>query len=165
MSGVGINQGLRIRIAQSNQDVEACFPLLVQLIPDLCCDTFVQKIRTQYAEGYKLVMLEVGSSVVCVAGVKVWECLSWDKIMFVDDLVTDKNHRSKGFGSIMLRWLQEWARNEGCREIHLDSGVQRHRAHEFYFRNGFKHICNHFSCSLRGVENDTRPSPSGQSRP
>ena len=44
----------------------------------------------------------------------------------------------------MLEWLRSTARAEGCSAIDLDSGVQRHRAHRFYFDQGMYIACHHF---------------------
>ena len=40
--------------------------------------------------------------------------------------------------------LREQAENAGCDAFHLDSGVQRDRAHRFYFRYGFTISSYHF---------------------
>jgi hypothetical protein len=45
----------------------------------------------------------------------------------------------------VLDWLAGVAREEGCGSLHLDSGVQRHGAHRFYFRKGMSISSYHFS--------------------
>ena len=46
-------------------------------------------------------------------------------------------HRAReGYGKLLLEWLKNRARAEGCAELHLDSGIQRKDAHRFYERNG-----------------------------
>ncbi len=37
----------------------------------------------------------------------------------------------------MISWLKSHARQLGCNQLHLDSGVQRFSAHRFYLREGF----------------------------
>jgi len=44
------------------------------------------------------------------------------------------NMASGGVGKAVIGWLEEEARGQGCTGLHLDSGVQRERAHRFYFR-------------------------------
>ncbi len=48
----------------------------------------------------------------------------------------------------MLDWLAGDAREEECGSLQLDSGVQRHEAHRFYFRKGMGISSYHFSKSL-----------------
>jgi hypothetical protein len=38
---------------------------------------------------------------------------------------------SKGYGGALFDWLVEHAREHDCDQFHLDSGVQRFRAHRF----------------------------------
>ena len=53
---------------------------------------------------------------------------------WVDDLVTDSNQRSRGVGAALLESVRLQARQIGVDDVQLDSGVQRYRAHKFYFR-------------------------------
>jgi GNAT superfamily N-acetyltransferase len=66
----------------------------------------------------------------------------------VDDLVSDQNARSKNYGKRMMDWLLAEARNNGCQELHLDSGVQRHAAHRFYLRERMDITCFHFGLKI-----------------
>lgn len=68
--------------------------------------------------------------------------------MYVDDLVTDSDARSKNYGGLMLQWLKDLARRTGCRTIELDSGTQRVDAHRFYLRERFIISSFHFRHNL-----------------
>ena len=62
-------------------------------------------------------------------------------LIYVDDLVSDQSARSRGAGRRMLAWLEDKSRTLACGVLALDSGVQRHAAHRFYFREGM-HIAS-----------------------
>jgi GNAT superfamily N-acetyltransferase len=68
--------------------------------------------------------------------------------MYVDDLISNDESRSKGHGKKLLEWLEDYARQDGCDELHLDSGVQRFDAHRFYQREGMHISCHHFAKGL-----------------
>jgi GNAT superfamily N-acetyltransferase len=75
-----------------------------------------------------------------VRGVAVWRVIqnTYEGCrLYVDDLVTDVAHRSRGIGRLLLAGLEARARQLGCDVIALDSGTQRTSAHRFYFREGF----------------------------
>ncbi len=116
-------------------------PLLTQAEP------VHRQLRTQlpqaYAERMAVVFANGGRMAVCIADgqvvcVAVWRLLekAEGSRLFVDDLVSDHSTRSKGAGRFMLRWLEEKAHALSCCALALDSGVQRHGAHRFYFREG-----------------------------
>ncbi len=105
--------------------------------------------RQQEQCGYQLAYLSDDHRVVAVAGYRIAEFLAWGKILYVDDLVTDDNVRSRGFGDELFAWLVAHAKANGCDQLHLDSGVQRFAAHRFYLRLRMSMTSHHFALDLR----------------
>ena len=140
---------MKIKLASTAAEVDKCFEVMVQLRPDLSRQQFAEQVKRQQKTGYKLAFVEVEGQVVCVAGFRFSENLSWGKFMYIDDLVTDAGQRSKGYGDALLDWLINFAETENCRELHLDSGVQRHDAHRFYLRKRLDIIAHHFAIKLK----------------
>ena len=95
-------------------------------------------------EGDGMAFLHAGESVVSVAGFRLSETLAWGRFLYVDDLVTLPDYRSKGYGSELLTWLKKYAIEAGCLQLHLDSGIQRKEAHRFYEREGMTLASFHF---------------------
>lgn len=125
------------------------YPVMSQLRSHVDGGEYLSTVRRmETADGYRLAAGFDEETVCCVAGYRVGEFLAYGKILYVDDLVTDEAARSRDFGAMMIGWLSEEARRNGCDQLHLDSGVQRHAAHRFYFREGMKIMNYHFSKSL-----------------
>ena len=138
-----------IKIVDTDIEIDNCFSVIQQLRANLARDAFVTYVRTQMDEGYKLAYMEVESKVVCVAGFRIYHNLVAGKNLYVDDLVTSEAERSKGYGEEMISWLRELARAQNCVVFHLDSGVQRHRAHKFYLNQGMDIVSYHFLQKLQ----------------
>lgn len=138
-----------IQLAAKDQEIERCFAVMRQLRPHLQAEDFVAIVRSQMAEGYQLAYLLNGDAIVCVAGFRIQRTLVAGKSLYVDDLATDDSARSHGHGAAMMAWLRQLAVAEGCGEIHLDSGVQRHRAHRFYLNRNMDIVAHHFSELLK----------------
>jgi hypothetical protein len=47
-----------------------------------------------------------------------------------------------------MDWLKREAKEHGCVQLQLDSGVQREQTHRFYFREGLTINCYHFRIDL-----------------
>ena len=135
---------MEIRIAETDKEIARCHETMSQLRPHIKKDDFLSRVRRQEKNGYKLVFIEDEGQVVSVAGFRISETLAWGKFVYVDDLITDEDQRSKGYGDKLIDWLMEYARESQCREFHLDSGVQRFSAHRFYFRKGLTISGHHF---------------------
>jgi GNAT superfamily N-acetyltransferase len=137
-----------VSIAKTDSDINACFPVLKVLRPDLEVETFLTRVRRQEAQGYIMAYLREKDRVTTVAGFRVQECLAQGRFLYLDDLVTDPAFEGRGYGNAMMDWLIERARQEGCSELHLDSGHQRHVAHRLYLNKGMKIAGHHFSLKL-----------------
>ena len=140
----------QIRVAQMDEELLRCFPVMVELRPHLKREEFVERVRRQECEGgYRVAFVEDDGEVRCVAGYRLSEGLMWGKFLYVDDLVTAARDRSRGFGEQLMAWLMEQARQAGCDEFHLDSGVQRFGAHRFYLARRMDITAHHFALKLR----------------
>ncbi|MHB0972923.1 MAG: GNAT family N-acetyltransferase [Thiobacillus sp.] len=135
---------MNIRIASTNSEIAACYPVMRELRPYITEDQFISRVRSQENAGYRLAFVQQPDGVVAVAGFRLSENLAWGRFLYVDDLVTLPTHRSKGFGTSLLSWLREFAAKEGCLQMHLDSGAQRKDAHRFYEREGMSVAGFHF---------------------
>jgi GNAT superfamily N-acetyltransferase len=136
---------MNMQIANTDPEIGACYPVMRELRPDIAEKSFVQKVRELQKYGYQLAYLEESGKPVAVAGFRVSESLAWKRYLYVDDLVTLSNERSKGHGALLIKWLAELASRQGCEQFHLDSGVQRKDAHRFYGREGFQLPSYHFA--------------------
>ena len=136
---------MEIRNLTTDEEIEATFPVMSQLRQHLDESEYLSNVRRmEESDGYRLAAGFEDSRVRCVAGYRISEFLAYGKILYVDDLVTDEDARSRDFGGRMIGFLAEEARREGYAQLHLDSGVQRHDAHRFYFREGMKISNYHF---------------------
>jgi GNAT superfamily N-acetyltransferase len=139
------DQNYSIKIAETHEEIRRCHPVMRQLRPNWGLDEFVSQVQLQIKEdSYKLAFLEEDGEVRAAAGFRLGNMLIRHKHMYVDDLVTDSRNRSRGYGRVLLGWLEQFARQNGCTRVDLDSGVQNVDAHRFYNREGFAKSSFHF---------------------
>lgn len=136
---------IAVHVADSDAELERVSGVLMELRNGLNKDELIARIKEQQRQGYQIVYAEADGVVAGVAGFIVGSKLAWGKHIYVDDLVTSEDFRSSGIGSRLIDWLKSYAREQSCKEIHLDSGVQRFAAHRFYLRHGFNIASHHFS--------------------
>ncbi|MDZ7961513.1 MAG: GNAT family N-acetyltransferase [Aulosira sp. DedQUE10] len=137
-----------ITLAKSDAEIELCFAIMQALRPHLIASDFVNRIRRQEQQGYRLAYLEDEGTIRAVAGFRISESLSWGKFLYVDDLVTQESDRSLGYGTTLFHWLLDYAKANACEQLHLDSGVQRFAAHRFYFKQRLEIKAYHFAIDL-----------------
>ena len=137
-----------IKLAETDEEIARCFPVMHQLRDHLTEENFLPQIRRMQTEGYHLAYLEDAGEVKALGGFRIFEMLARGRFMYVDDLVTNAADRSKGYGDAMLDWLAEHAKTQACEYLNLDSGVHRFGAHRFYLRKRMDIVCHHFSRKL-----------------
>jgi GNAT superfamily N-acetyltransferase len=119
-------------------------PVLRELRPHLTVASFDAIYREGWPQGLRFLAAYDGDACVGVAGWRVIASTFTIRKLYVDDLVTTEGSRSGGVGRALLGELRRRARAAGCTKLDLDSGVQRGRAHRFYFREGMTITAYHF---------------------
>ena len=97
---------------------------------------YAARLLSVFANGARMSVATEASDVRGVALWRVIENTYEGRRLYVDDLVTDEAHRSRGIGRMLLHHLERTARDLKCDVLALDSGTQRTDAHRFYFREG-----------------------------
>lgn len=137
-----------IRLAHSDEEIASTYAVMSQLRTHVAEGEYVALVRRLQETGYLLAFLRDGGQVAAAAGFKLSRSLAWGDFVYVDDLITDGGARSKGYGSALLEWVAAYAKQRGCKQLHLDSGVQRFDAHRFYLRERMDITCHHFGKAI-----------------
>ena len=140
---------IKIQIAKTDADIKKSLAVMMLIRPAFISKPkdFINTVKRQQKSGYILAFLKEDEEVKTVAGFRIIEYLFWGKSLYVDDFVTDGKSRKKGYGKKLFDWLISYAKKEGCKELHLDSGTWKERfdAHRFYHNNGLNIVALHFS--------------------
>lgn len=115
----------------------AIFSVMVQLRPHLDLQSFTAGLADVRREGGRLIGAFDGEACLGCAVFRPQFRLAYGRIVYVDDLVTDETRRSSGVGKALIAHIETEAETLDAKLVILDSGVQRERAHRFYFREGF----------------------------
>ena len=138
-----------VRKLTTEEDILAARGVMRQLRPQIPEADYLSTVRRMMqTDGYLQAAVFDGDAVVAVAGYRFMETLYAGKTLYVDDLNTDETRRSRGYGKALMDWLKREARERGCVQLQLDSGVQREQTHRFYFREGLTINCYHFRLDL-----------------
>ena len=137
-----------IFFAQSDEDIQACFPAFLALRPHLDGQDLLSRIRRQQEQGYQILAIRQNGEVCSVAGFRCAEFLAWGKILYIDDLSTLPQARRQGHASRLIDELIQLGKQLNCQALHLDSGYQRQLAHRLYLNKGFQLSSHHFSLAL-----------------
>ena len=140
---------MNIKTLKTYDEIVQSFDAFVELRPHLASkENFVDQVIDQQKEGYEIIAIEENGEVVACIGFRFLAMLAWDKILYIDDLITKEKTRGKGYGKILLDHVIQIAREHLCKEVHLDTGYTRHDAHKVYLKHGFEFNCHHLALKL-----------------
>lgn len=124
---------LSIKELQSKEEILKAFPIMKQLRTHLDEKAYLELVaEAQEKDRYKLFALFDDNKIVAVTGIKPMITLYYGRFVWVCDLVTVENLRSKGYGEKLLTHVHEWAKENNYETVALSSGLQRLDAHRFY---------------------------------
>lgn len=129
----------------TDEEIDAIYPIINQLRDHLDKETFKERYLSLYeGANYRIVALVVDEDIRGAAGFRWIENLYIGSSLYIDDLVTADAWRSKGYGGILVKHLEQVAISINANAIRLDSAIHREEAHRFYEREGFKFTSKHF---------------------
>lgn len=140
---------MEIKTAIHDADILKCWKVIYELRPHLKESEFTKTIKRIQNSGYQLVYIEENNMAIAAAGFVIGEKLHRGKHIYIDDLSTLPAYRNKGYGGLLLNWIFELAKKEECKQVHLDSGVQRFDAHRLYLKKGFNISSHHFAFIIK----------------
>ena len=104
-----------VRTAREESEVRRCWKAYKELRPHLRSEEeLVERWRVQTREGFQIVYIPDGDTVLAAAGYRILNTLAWGHILYIDDLVAIAARHKTGLGTILLQFLQEEARRLGC---------------------------------------------------
>lgn len=142
---------MSIQIANSENEIAELFDVMVKLRPHLVRSDFTRLIKhLMDTQNYWLAGYWENGRVLGAAGCRIGEWLHTGKYLEIEELVVAEEARSKGIGKRLLSWAEERAREEGCNQVRLVSGVTRADAHRFYERENMAFEARYYSKTISG---------------
>lgn len=140
---------LKIREARSDADYYIAYPIIRQLFPQLDMQTFARRVFVARATGYRMFMGEVDGTVIGVIGVVANHNLHDGFVTYIEHVVVDKKHRGRSYGSQLIKFAEDRAREEGCYLIELDTDVGAEKAAKLYEGSGYQKSGDYYFKQLR----------------
>lgn len=143
------DQRMDIREARSDADYHVAYPIIRQLFPQLDMQTYARRVFVARSTGYRMFMGEVDKQVVGVIGVIANHNLHDGFVTYIEHVVVDKKFRGNGYGSQLIEFAEERAREEGCYLIELDTDIGAERAAKLYESSGYQKSGDYYFKQLR----------------
>ncbi|MEM3823977.1 MAG: GNAT family N-acetyltransferase, partial [Candidatus Bathyarchaeia archaeon] len=88
-------------------------------------------------EEYKLFVAEEDRKIVGFSRIHFYR---WNKSAYTIELLVDSGYRRRRIGTLLLKAMEDFAREKGARVLMFDTSIDNIPALNLYLRNGFR-IC------------------------
>lgn len=129
---------LNIREARSDTDYHTAYPIIRQLFPQLDMQTYARRVFVARASGYRMFIGEVQGKAVGVIGIIPNHNIHDGFVTYIEHVVIDKEYRGHGYGSQLIAFAEDRAKEEGCYLVELDTDLGADRAEKLYEASGYK---------------------------
>jgi GNAT superfamily N-acetyltransferase len=142
---------MNIQFTTTDEQLLKCRKTILELRPHILEKEYLEKAKLLLSEGAKMIYVEEGTDAPAVSVFRVNYYFYRGKNLYIDDLATQATQRGKGYGGALLDFIVAYAKENGCENIHLDSGYQKERydAHRLYLNKGFNLTSHHFTLDLK----------------
>lgn len=131
-------QTSHIVVIKSQNDLEQVFSLMKELRPHITLQNFLDIYdQSHKTTGYEIAALKKEGVIVAIMGYRILYDYVHGKHCYIDDLVSNEQHRSKGFGAELLKYAEQFARENQCTGLRLCTGIENERGKKFYEKNGW----------------------------
>lgn len=139
-----VDHNFSIREITGKEQMLKQYSLLAQLNEKLNYADMENMLVDMLAHDYRMAGVFQEENCIGLSGYWISTKLYCGRYLEMDNVVIDKNYRSKGIGKLLCDYLEQKAVASGCRMIMLDAYLENEAAHRFYEREGFTKRGYHF---------------------
>jgi len=129
--------------------INSVIPLMQILTENKFSDAILKsRFAEMLTQNYECAGIYDGDSLIGFSG--MWFCTRHysGRSVEVDHVYIDDSYRNRGLGSQFFEWIYTYVKEKGCESIELNTYVQNHPSHKFYYNQGFKILGYHFTKKL-----------------
>jgi len=137
---------MKITFAETDEQLLRCKAAILNLRPHIADADYLANAKLLLAEGAKMIYIKADTDAPAVAVFRINYYFFRGKNMYIDDLGTLPQSRGKGYAGALLDFMIDYAKQNNCANVHLDSGYGKERwdAHRLYLNKGFHLASHHF---------------------
>lgn len=129
----------------NKRDINSVVPLVLKLNNfSVSEDLLKQRFSDMITQNYECAGVYDGETLIGVTG--LWFCTRHyaGKSVEVDHVFIEDEYRGQGIGKDFFKWIYNYAKLKGCETAELNTYVNNHASHKFYYNEGFKILGYHF---------------------
>lgn len=135
---------MRIELIKS-EDIFSIIPLLRVLNPTIPQEILENRLTEMLEQGYRCVgVFAESTKLVGICGLWIVTKYYVGKHIEPDNMVFLPEYRSKGLGKLLMAWVYEYAKTQGCIASELNCYLTNVHGQKFWENEGYQAIAYHY---------------------
>lgn len=131
-----------------NEQIHTILPFIQMLNEKTDVSILKQRIEDIRNTDYKCVGVYNGDVLIGISGLWILNKLYVGKHIEPDNVIIHPDYRSKGVGELMMQWIFDYAKSNGCVASELNCYVNNHKGVKFWVSQGYRIIGFHMQKQL-----------------
>lgn len=128
---------MEIRELKSKPEMLEHIALLQEMYPNLSVEDYAKDLDEMIPNNYIQVAVFENGECLGLSGVWFGTKLWCGKYIELDNIIVSNKFRSKGVGKLIFDYVQNLGEEMGVSMLSLDSYTTNHKAHKFFYNEGF----------------------------
>lgn len=134
---------MKIELIKKN-DIHSIIPLLNILNPSVDDVTLKSRLDEMITQGYQCVGVYDEERLIGISGLWIITKYYVGKHIEPDNVIIHPEYQGQGIGKILMQWICDYAKSEGCIASELNCYIGNAEAHKFWENEGYSLIAKHF---------------------
>ncbi|MFT5861244.1 MAG: GNAT superfamily N-acetyltransferase [Flavobacteriaceae bacterium] len=135
---------MELREIKTKQEMLDQYGLLCEVYPSLTIEEYSTELDSMLPHNYGQVGVFEGDECLGMTGYWIGTKLWCGKYIELDNVVVSEQHRGKGIGELLFKYMEEKAKELNVTMLSLDSYTDNFKAHKFFYGQGYAPRGFHF---------------------
>lgn len=119
------------------ENILSIMPLLTQVNKKTPVEVLENRLKEMVSQNYKCLGIYEGEKLIGICGLWFMTRHYCGRSMEPDHVMIDPAYQNKGIGKQLFEWLFKYADENGIEATELNTYVNNHGSHKFYFNLGY----------------------------
>lgn len=130
------------------KDISTVLPLVRILNPDLSDSILLKRFEEMFAQGYQCVCVYDKEKIIGISGLWIITKLYVGKHIEPDNVIIDPAYRNKGVGELLMKWIYDYGKKQGCVASELNCYMTNEKGQKFWVKEGYIPLGIHYQKKL-----------------
>ena len=132
----------------NNAEIYTIIPLLKILNGSIDDITLKLRLDEMITQGYKCAGVYDDTRLIGIGGLWIVTKYYVGKHIEPDNVIIHPDYSNQGIGKILMQWIYDYGKHEGCVASELNCYFGNIEAHKFWENEGYVYIAKHFQRKL-----------------